>query len=191
MRICVFCGSRAGSSAAQARAARQVGRTVAERGHTLVYGGAGSGLMGEVAWAASHAGARIEGVMPRFLFGREAPGEAPPQDFTVTDTMHDRKREMLERSDAFVALAGGYGTLDEVLEVMSLTHLGRMNKPLVLVDVDGAWRQFARLVRDVRDRGFTDGQERDLFSIADDAPAAVETAEREWARRSRPRGDRV
>lgn len=126
--------------------------------------------------------------MPRFLFGREAPGEAPPQDFTVTDTMHDRKHEMFERSDAFVALPGGYGTLDEVIEVMSLTYLGRMNKPLVLLDVDGAWRQFVRLVRDMRDRGFADGQARDLFSIADDAPAAVETAEREWARRSRPHG---
>jgi uncharacterized protein (TIGR00730 family) len=186
LRICVFCGSRAGRCPANVRAAKQLGRFIAERGHTLVYGGAGSGLMGEVAWAASLAGAPVEGVMPRFLFGLESPDKAPPQRFLVTDTMHDRKHEMLERSDAFIALPGGYGTLDEVLEVMSLTFLGRIRKPLVMVDVDGAWQQFTVLVDDMKNRGFAGEQQRDLFSVVADPAAAVEAVEREWAQRCLP-----
>ncbi|MER5647591.1 TIGR00730 family Rossman fold protein [Streptosporangium sp. NPDC002524] len=148
--ICVFCGAGRSNSQAIVDVARTTGRLIGERGHHLVYGGGGSGLMGEVAWAASESGAAIRGIIPRFLYERERAIAAPVQETHLTDTLHRRKEHMLRCSDAFIALPGGYGTLDEILEVISATYLGRSAKPLVLVNTDGFWDGFISLVETLR-----------------------------------------
>ncbi|WP_440102173.1 TIGR00730 family Rossman fold protein [Streptosporangium sp. H16] len=148
--ICVFCGAGRSNSQAIVDVARTTGRLIGERGHHLVYGGGGSGLMGEVAWAASESGAAIRGIIPRFLYERERAIAAPVQETQLTDTLHRRKEHMLRGSDAFVALPGGYGTLDEILEVISATYLGTSAKPLVLVNTGGFWDGFVSLVETLR-----------------------------------------
>lgn len=148
--ICVFCGAGRSNSRAIVDAARTTGRLIGERGHHLVYGGGGSGLMGEVAWAASESGAAVRGIIPRFLYERERAIAAPVQETQLTDTLHRRKEHMLRGSDAFIALPGGYGTLDEILEVISATYLGRSAKPLVLVNTEGFWDGFVSLVETLR-----------------------------------------
>jgi uncharacterized protein (TIGR00730 family) len=145
MRICVFCGSSAGRSPAYAAAARDLGAHLARRGIGLVYGGGNVGLMGIVADAVVAEGGETVGVIPRSLVDREL-AHAHLTELVVVDTMHERKQRMHDLSDAFIAMPGGFGTLDELFEALTWAQLGMHAKPIGLLDVDGFWQPLRALV---------------------------------------------
>ena len=133
---CVYCGSRSGLNPAYAAAAAQVGHWIGSHGGQLVYGGGKSGLMGIVADAALQSGARVVGVIPKALVEKEWAHQGCTELYIV-DTMHDRKRMMAERADAFLALPGGIGTFEELFEVWTWRQLGYHDKPIGILNVAG------------------------------------------------------
>jgi uncharacterized protein (TIGR00730 family) len=137
-RVCVFCGSSAGARPAYADAAAEVGRLLADEGLGLVYGGARAGLMGVLADSAMAAGGEVIGVMPQALVDREI-AHTGIADLRVVGSMHERKALMAELADAFVALPGGAGTLDELFEIYTWAQLGLHSKPCGLLDVEDYW----------------------------------------------------
>jgi uncharacterized protein (TIGR00730 family) len=164
--ICVFCGARFGTDPAARRLATDLGELLAREGMTLVYGGGGVGLMGVLANAALAAGAKAVGVIPSFLLKREAGHPALTQT-VVVETMHERKREMYERSDAIVVLPGGLGTLEEFFEVLSWRTLGLHTKPIVIVDLGGYWRPLQQLLQSCVEGGFADRAHLDVVAFID------------------------
>ncbi len=153
--LCVFCGARFGADPATRDTAIGLGRLLATKGITLVYGGGGVGLMGLVANAALDNGGRAIGIIPNFLLQREA-GHPALTETVVVETMHERKLQMFERSEAFVVLPGGIGTLEEFFEVLSWRTLGLHNKPIVIIDQGGYWQPLAALLRGVVEGGFAE-----------------------------------
>ncbi|MGH7297753.1 MAG: TIGR00730 family Rossman fold protein [Polyangiaceae bacterium] len=153
-RVCVFSGSRPGVRPSYARAARELGERVARSAIGLVYGGASVGLMREAADAALALGGEVIGVIPRALVDREIahPGLT---ELRVVDTMHARKATMHALSDGFIALPGGFGTIDELFEVLTWAQLGMHAKPVGLLDVDGYWDPLVRLIEHTVTEGFT------------------------------------
>ncbi|MEO6571417.1 MAG: TIGR00730 family Rossman fold protein [Ilumatobacteraceae bacterium] len=133
-RVCVFCGANPGTDPAFAASAAELGRAIAGGGHEVVYGGGRVGLMGILADAALAAGGDVVGFMPRALVDREV-GHHGLTELVVTDSMHTRKAAMCDRADGFVALPGGYGTLDEVLEILTWNQIGSIAKPVAFLDV--------------------------------------------------------
>jgi uncharacterized protein (TIGR00730 family) len=148
--ICVYCGSQPGHDPDFRQAARILGRTMAENGIDLVYGGGTKGLMGAVADAVMSNGGKAVGIIPEFLMDKEASRQELGQ---LTD-MHERKHMMFERSDAFVTLPGGIGTLEEIVEIMTWAQLGRHTKPMVLANIGGFWDPLNALIGHMRDAGF-------------------------------------
>ncbi len=153
--LCIFCGSRFGADPAARDIAARLGELLARKGITLVYGGGGVGLMGLVANAALKGGGKVTGIIPQFLLQREA-GHPALTETVVVETMHERKLQMFERSDAFVVLPGGIGTLEELFEVLSWRTLGLHTKPIVIVDQGGYWEPLAALLRSVVEGGFAE-----------------------------------
>src|SRR5688572_26615417 len=135
-RVCVFCGSNSGSNPAYIEAARHLGRLFAGEGIALVYGGGSVGLMGEVADAVLGAGGEVIGVIPHALWAREV-GHRGLTDLRIVDTMHERKAMMADLADAFIALPGGLGTLEEIFEIWTWAQLGLHRKPVGFLDVKG------------------------------------------------------
>ena len=152
-RVCVYCGSGPGNDPAFADAAVALGRILARNGVGLVYGGGDVGLMGIVARAVLDGGGHVTGIIPDFLRRRENMIEDAQETLVVPD-MHTRKQTMFDRSDAFVALPGGIGTLEELVEQMTWAQLGRHAKPILLVDVNGFWRPLLELLAHMRLHGF-------------------------------------
>jgi hypothetical protein len=152
-RVCVFCGSSMGARPSYATAAHALGETLAARGLGLVYGGARVGLMGVVANAVLQAGGEVVGVLPSFLGAKEIAHDGL-SELIVVESMHERKAKMAELADAFVALPGGFGTLEELAEVLTWAQLGLHGKPCALFDVDG---YYAHLV------AFADHASAELF----------------------------
>jgi hypothetical protein len=151
--VCVYCGSSPGHEPAYVAAARSLGRQLAESGVGLVYGGGGLGLMGETARAVLAHGGQVTGIIPEFLSEKEHMLR-DVTELLVVDDMHQRKKLMFERSDAFVALPGGIGTLEELVEQLTWAQLGRHTKPIVLVNVDGFWAPFVTLLEHMKAEGF-------------------------------------
>ncbi len=151
--VCVYCGSGSGQNPAFAAAAQRFGRDLAEAGVGLVYGGGGLGLMGEVARAVLDREGHVTGIIPSFLSEKERMLHQV-QELIVTEDMHQRKRMMFERSDAFVALPGGVGTLEELVEQLTWSQLGRHNKPIVLANIDGFWNPLRALFDHMRAQTF-------------------------------------
>ena len=151
--VCVYCGSADGNDPRFAAAADGLGRAIAGASLTLVYGGGSLGLMGRVARAALEAGGHVVGVIPQFLHDREVLLREV-SELSVTADMHERKRTMFERADAFVALPGGIGTLEEVVEMMTWSQLGRHDKPIVLANVAGFWDRLSQLIEQMTEVGF-------------------------------------
>ena len=149
--MCVFCGSSSGRSPVYAEAAAELGRLLVERGLGLVYGGGDVGLMGIVADAVLAAGGEVVGVMPKALVDKEI-SHAGLTELHVVGSMHERKALMADLADAFIALPGGFGTYEEMLEILTWGQLGMHAKPAVLLDVDGFYdgifTQVARAVAD-------------------------------------------
>ncbi|MCF8532737.1 MAG: TIGR00730 family Rossman fold protein [Reyranella sp.] len=165
--MCVFCGSRFGTDPATRDTAIQLGALLAREGIRLIYGGGGVGLMGLVANAALAGGAKVVGIIPDFLLQREA-GHPDLTETVVVQTMHERKLQMFERSDAFVVLPGGLGTLEEFFEVLSWRTLGLHSKPIVIIDQGGYWKPLADLLRGVVDKGFADRAHLDHVAFISD-----------------------
>ena len=151
--VCVYCGSASGEDPRYAAAARALGQALVEADLGLVYGGGANGLMGIVARSVLEAGGRVTGIIPDFLEKRELMLREA-QDLVVVPDMHTRKRLMFERADAFVALPGGVGTLEELVEQLTWVQLGRHRKPVLIADVCGFWRPLLTLFAHMRDSGF-------------------------------------
>jgi uncharacterized protein (TIGR00730 family) len=179
--ICVYCGSGKGNNPAYARAAQTLGRALAESGIGLVYGGGSLGLMGEVARATLDYGGRVTGIIPAFLSEREQMLRAV-DELIVTEDMHERKRLMFERSDAFVALPGGIGTLEELVEQLTWSQLGRHRKPIVVGNVEGFWTPFLSLLAHMKADAFIRSGLDISFTVVDDAAQIVPTVVRALAR---------
>ena len=143
--ICVYCGSGPGTDPRFVKDATTLGSILADNGIGLVYGGGSVGLMGAVSSAAIAKGGTVTGVIPEFLSGRERP-LADAQELIVTHDMHERKRIMFERSDAFVALPGGIGTLEELVEQLTWAQLGRHKKPILVLNTGGFWDPLCALL---------------------------------------------
>lgn len=151
--VCVYCGSSAGSDPIYEQAARTLGRALAMAKIGLVYGGGGIGLMGALARSVLDNGGFVTGIIPEFLIEREAQFDAA-QNLVVVPDMHTRKRLMFEKADAFVALPGGIGTLEEVVEQLTWVQLERHTKPVLFVDIGGFWRPLLALFAHMRERRF-------------------------------------
>jgi uncharacterized protein (TIGR00730 family) len=147
--VCVYCGSGNGNDARFGDAAEELGRALAAASVGLVYGGGGEGLMGRLARSTLAAGGYVTGIIPNFLVRKEHALTAA-QEMVVVDTMHERKQAMFDRADAFVALPGGAGTLEELVEQLTWKQLGRHAKPVLLANIDGFWEPLLALVAHMR-----------------------------------------
>jgi uncharacterized protein (TIGR00730 family) len=177
--ICVFCGSNAGADPAYLQAAQAVGRGLAQRGVRVVYGGGKVGMMGAVADAARDAGGEVTGVIPQAIFDLEI-GHTGLDDLRVVGSMHERKALMAELSDAFIALPGGIGTLEELFEVYTWAQLGIHAKPLGLMDVVGYYRPLVAFLDHAVHERFVRRETRTLLAVSDDLDdliGALETRE--------------
>jgi uncharacterized protein (TIGR00730 family) len=151
--VCVYCGSGPGANPAFMKAAADFGRTLAESNIGLVYGGGSIGLMGAVSKSVLDHGGKVTGIIPEFLQAREHP-LVGQYELVVTQNMHERKQIMFDRADAFVALPGGVGTLEELVEQLTWAQLGQHRKPILLADIDGFWEPFLKLIDHMRDMAF-------------------------------------
>ncbi len=186
--ICVYCGSRPGEQAFHLAAAREVGAWIGRNRGQLVYGGGRTGLMGAVAEATRAAGGRVVGIIPKALVDREL-ANTLCDELHVVDTMHERKAMMGERADAFVALAGGIGTFEELFEIWTWRQLGYHDKPVGILNTAGYYDALlAFLGHSVRE-GFMSDWQMELIRSGDQ-PAALLEALREEARRH-PGGDKL
>jgi uncharacterized protein (TIGR00730 family) len=178
--VCVFCGSADGAQPEYAATARELGRGLAERGYGLVYGGATVGLMGTLANAALAAGGEVAGVIPDVIMDREI-GHQGLTELHVVRTMHERKALMAERADAFIALPGGYGTMDEFIEIVTWAQLRIHSKPCVLVNLIGYYDGLLRFFDTAVAEGFMWPQNRGLLRVARDVAEVLEVIESAWA----------
>ena len=151
--VCVYCGSGPGTDPRFVESAVALGRSLAENGVGLVYGGGSIGLMGAVATAVLDHGGKVTGIIPEFLTKREN-ALSRAQELIVTHDMHERKRLMFERSDAFVALPGGIGTLEELVEQLTWQQLGRHSKPILLANIENFWEPLLQLFAHMRSTAF-------------------------------------
>ncbi|MGL4490789.1 MAG: TIGR00730 family Rossman fold protein [Rhizobiaceae bacterium] len=154
--ICVYCGSSPGNRPEYLAAAKTLGAAIGEHGLRLVYGGGTYGIMGAVADATLAAGGKVLGVIPQFLKNREASPDALAHlsELIVTEDMHERKHALFENSDAFVAMPGGIGTLEEIIEVMTWAQLGRHTKPIIFGNIAGFWDPLLQSLDHMRAEGF-------------------------------------
>ncbi|MEP9385484.1 TIGR00730 family Rossman fold protein [Nocardioides sp. KR10-350] len=171
-RLAVFLGSRDGNDPALAEAAYAVGRGLAERDVELVYGAGGGGLMGRVSQGVIDGGGRVFGVIPRFMvereWGRVGDHREPGVETVVVDTMHERKALMADRAEAFLALPGGLGTLEELFEVWTWQTLSLHGKPVGLFNVGGFWDPLVEMMRRIAEAGFMHGPAVEQLVVGDD-----------------------
>jgi hypothetical protein len=170
--VCVYCGSGEGQNPAYAHAARVVGRALAAAGLRLVYGGGNLGLMGIVARTVIDEGGTVIGIIPQFLSERERMLH-DVHELIVTDNMHQRKMMMFDRADAFVALPGGVGTLEELIEMMTWYQLGQHSKPIVLANINGFWAPLLSLLEHMRAESFIREGFDVSYQVADTAEDVV------------------
>ncbi len=167
--LCVFCGSRKGADAEFAEAAAAVGTWIGSHGGQLVYGGGNNGLMGVMANAAMAAGGRVVGVIPQALVEKEF-ANRDCTELHVVDNMHERKRMMAERADAFLALPGGIGTLEEFFEVWTWRQLGYHDKPVGLLNLGGYYDALLAFLQSSVRHGFMSDWQMDLIRVGNDVP---------------------
>jgi len=171
--VCLFCGSNKGNRPEYTAAASAFGRTLAQQGITLVYGAGKVGLMGVAADAALAAGGKVIGVIPEFLKAKEV-AHLGLTELHVTETMHQRKAMMAELSDGFVALPGGFGTFDELFEILTWAQLSVHQKPVGLLDVAGFYQPLLALARHAVKEGFVSQANLDLFTSGADVDALLQ-----------------
>jgi|SRR5665213_1736527 len=155
-KICVYCGSGPGTDAAYVKAAKAFGAILARNGIGLIYGGGNVGMMGEIADAVTAGGGDVTGIIPEFLMAKERATRGK-HNLIVTRDMHERKRRMFELADAFVALPGGVGTLEEIVEQMTWVQLGRHRKPVLLANIENFWQPLCALLDHMKKLEFIRG----------------------------------
>lgn len=170
--ICVYCGSSFGHDATYLDAARSLGRLIGEAGLSLIYGGGSVGLMGAVAKSALDHGAQVTGIIPEFLEQREVMLHEV-SDLIVTRDMHERKKLMFQKSDAFVALPGGIGTLEEVVEMMTWAQLGQHRKPVLLANINSFWSPLLELLDHMRNEAFIRPEQDVPYLVASDTASII------------------
>ncbi|CCV12697.1 TIGR00730 family Rossman fold protein [Mesorhizobium sp. STM 4661] len=173
--VCVYCGSSPGRDETYAKAGHLLGRSIARSGLRLIYGGGTKGIMGAVAEGALRAGGKVTGIIPRFLINKEATETALNRldELVITDNMHERKHRMFEKSDAFVALPGGIGTVEEIVEIMTWGQLGHHRKPIVFGNIKGFWDPMLSLLDHMSAEGFIHTAQRVRPLVVDDPEAIV------------------
>ena len=176
--VCVYCGSSIRVDEIYKAAAAELGTLLAARGIGVVYGGGRVGLMGIVADSALAAGGTVIGIIPEHLQRLEVE-HTTLTELVVVDSMHTRKRLMVDRSDGFVILPGGLGTLDETFEILTWKQLRLHQKPVVLLNVGGYWDRFLAMIDDIIDAGFAQPEHRDLFVVVDTVADVVPALNRE------------
>lgn len=174
--ICVFCGSSYGDDPAFRDAARAVGAGIASAGWSMVFGGGGNGLMGDVARSAQAGGAAVQGIIPVFLQALEPP-VSPEENLIVTPHLQERKTQMLQMSDAFIVLPGGLGTFDEFFEVAVEAQLGVHDKPIVVVNVKGYYNTLDAMLHATVKAGFAREKILKLYYLADSPEDALKILE--------------
>lgn len=182
-RICVFCGSSRGTDPRHVEAARGLGVELASRGLGLVYGGASVGLMGALADAVLGEGGHVTGVLPSALAAREL-AHPSLQDLRIVSTMHERKAMMADLADAFIALPGGIGTLDETFEILTWAQLGMHAKPVGLLDVADYYGPLLTFLDHAVAHGFVRAEHRALLDVAGDPVALLDRLARRRLTRS-------
>lgn len=182
--VCVFCGSGNGSEPIFLDSAEMLGRLMAENGIRLVYGGGSHGLMGAVARSVLGHGGHVTGIIPHFLKNKEIMLEGA-QEMIVTNDMHERKRLMFEKADAFVALPGGIGTLEEVVEQLTWAQLGQHNKPILLANIAGFWKPLLVLLAHMREFQFIRAGLEVQYLVAESVPEIVPMLEQSALMKSR------
>jgi len=188
--LCVYCGSNPGSDPAFVKAAQRFGKILAENRVRLIYGGGSIGLMGAVSEAVQEHGGEATGVIPEFLTTQERPRRTG-QELIVTRDMHERKQTMFERADGFVALPGGVGTLEEIVEQMTWAQLGRHKKPMLFANINGYWNPLIELVAHMREYKFMPTERgikllvaervEDILPMMQDAASRIAEAEKAMA----------
>jgi uncharacterized protein (TIGR00730 family) len=188
--VCVYCGSSPGADPAYVDAAVSLGKALAGAGLRLVYGGGTKGLMGAVARGVSEADGRILGIIPKFLMNKEAPDthRQARVEIVVTETMHQRKHLMFEQSDAFVALPGGIGTVEEIIEMMTWGQLGHHEKPMVFANVLGFWDPMRVMLDHIKAQGFLHSAQN-IRTMMIERPQDIVPAILDFADTRKPGGD--
>ncbi|THU02781.1 TIGR00730 family Rossman fold protein [Lampropedia puyangensis] len=171
--ICVYCGSRDGTSALMNQAAEQVGHWIGEHGGQLVYGGGKTGLMGTVARATKQAGGRVIGIIPTALVHKELANDAC-DELHVVETMHQRKAMMAERSNAFLTLPGGIGTFEELFEIWTWRQLGYHDKPIGILNAAGYYDGLESFLSNCSSNGFMNDWQMQLVEIGQDVPTLLQ-----------------
>lgn len=164
--ICVYCGASTKALPLYAKTAGEVGQLLAQHGIKLVYGGGTLGLMGAVAQSALDAGGQVVGIIPHHLQARERDSQdIALTELVLVESMHERKKTMVDRSDAFIVLPGGFGTLDELFEIITWKQLGLHNKPIILLNINGFWHKFVAAIDDLLAQNFIKPADRQLFDV--------------------------
>lgn len=172
-RVCVFCGSKSGNNPVFTEAARNLGKSLAHNQIELVYGGGAVGLMNEIANSTLSYGGKVHGVIPEHLMKWEV-GHRNLTALHITDTMHERKAMMAELSDAFIALPGGFGTLEELMEVITWLQIEIHGKPVVLFNVDGYYDKLLGFIEHSVSEGFIDQGNKALLNVVKNVPGCME-----------------
>ena len=175
--ICIYCGSQNGNNGVFKEAAQILGKTIAQSGIGLVYGGGNSGIMGAISSSVLENGGTVKGIIPRFLLSHEGSHHQSTSnyDLIVTENMHERKRLMYENSDAFLALPGGIGTLEEIVEIMTWAQLGQHKKPIGFLNIEGFWQPMLELIEHMSEAGFIHASKLINPLIIEDPELVVET----------------
>lgn len=168
MNICVYCGSSLGNDPEIPKQAHKFGKIMAGNGHRLIYGGAAIGIMGTLADAVMQHGGEVIGVMPRNLFKKEVGHQGITKLIEVND-MHERKSTMAELADAFVALPGGFGTLEELFEIITWNQIGIFSKPVTIFNYNGFYNSLVDMIDGAVTAGFIRPENREIFSVAETA----------------------
>ncbi len=179
--ICVYCGSKAGKNPVNTQSAQHLGKLLAQRNIRMIYGGGSIGLMGITARAAMEAGGHVVGVITQHLEELEV-GLTGISMRHIEATMHARKMRMFEMSDAFIALPGGSGTLDEIAEILCWRQIGLHDKPCVLLNNTGYWEPLAQMLRTMHEQGFLTESGPEYFYLADSVEAALDYIDQHSAR---------
>lgn len=178
MNICVYCGSSPGKNDEIIQQAALLGKLMCKRGHNLVYGGASRGIMGVLADSVMNNGGEVVGVIPKNLFKKEVAHPGITELITV-DGMHQRKSIMADRADTFLALPGGFGTLEELFEIITWNQIGIINKPVVVYNLDGYFDSLIQMIDHAVETGFIKPRNRKILRIAETLEDCLEFCESE------------
>lgn len=178
MNICIYCGSSPGNNKTILELAQRFGRMMAQNGHNLVYGGSSLGVMGVVADSVMLHGGEVIGVIPENLFSKEVAHRGITRLITVKD-MHQRKSHMAELSDAFIAFPGGFGTMEELFEIITWNQIGIMNKPVTVMNIDGYYDHLIRMIDHSVEAGFIKPANRAVVQVAETLEECLQLCERQ------------